>query len=262
MDNKGFKISVVTVCYNVADTIEHTMLSVLGQTYPDVEYIVIDGGSDDGTADIIRKYANRLAYWVSEPDKGIYDAMNKGIAVATGDYINFMNAGDSFNSETTLSDFSKLIDTEKDIIYGDTVHVALSGEYKCKVYPLEQMSRRMPFGHQATFVKTSLMKEKKFDDTFRSSGDYQFLYNCYFEHRPFMYVPLTISKYDITKGMSLDNYRTVLKENGRIWGVDGTLSWKFVYAISVLKRDVKKMIKTVMPKKLLYFYQRRKNSQI
>ena len=89
----GCRISVVTVCYNAVDCIEQTMLSVLDQTYHDIEYIIIDGGSTDGTVDIIKKYADRLAYWISEPDKGIYDAMNKGIAVATGDYINFMNAG-------------------------------------------------------------------------------------------------------------------------------------------------------------------------
>ena len=99
------KISVVTVCYNAADTIEKTILSVLNQTYHDIEYIIIDGGSTDGTVEIIRKYADKIAYWVSEPDKGIYDAMNKGIEVATGEWINFMNAGDRFYK----SDVIKLI---------------------------------------------------------------------------------------------------------------------------------------------------------
>ncbi|RHJ54940.1 glycosyltransferase family 2 protein [Bacteroides sp. AM10-21B] len=97
------KISVVTVCYNAADTIERTMLSVLNQTYHDIEYIIIDGGSTDGTVDIIRKYADKIAYWVSEPDKGIYDAMNKGIKVATGEWINFMNAGDIFCDKNVLT---------------------------------------------------------------------------------------------------------------------------------------------------------------
>ena len=110
MTSEHLKISVVTVCYNAAETIEETMLSVLNPTYPNIEYIIIDGGSTDGTVDIIKKYANRLAYWVSEPDKGIYDAMNKGIKVVTGEYVNFMNAGDSFFTSTTISDAVKQFD--------------------------------------------------------------------------------------------------------------------------------------------------------
>ena len=115
------KISVVTVCYNAADCIEHTMLSVLNQSYPDIEYIVIDGGSTDGTVDIIKKYADRLAYWVSEPDKGIYDAMNKGIAAASGSYINFMNAGDTFASDSVLAEIVPQINPNSQIVYGDVV---------------------------------------------------------------------------------------------------------------------------------------------
>ena len=95
-------ISVVTVSYNAVSTIEQTILSVINQTYPNVEYIIIDGGSTDGTVDIIKKYADKIAYWVSEPDKGIYDAMNKGVVVATGEWINFMNAGDIFTDSDVI----------------------------------------------------------------------------------------------------------------------------------------------------------------
>ena len=86
-------ISVVTVSYNAVLTIEQTILSVINQTYPNVEYIIIDGGSTDGTVDIIKKYADKIAYWVSEPDKGIYDAMNKGGLKATGDLFSFLMLG-------------------------------------------------------------------------------------------------------------------------------------------------------------------------
>lgn len=97
-------ISVVTVCYNAVTEIERTIQSVIGQSYPNIEYIIIDGGSKDGTVDLIRKYADKLAYWISEPDKGIYDAMNKGIAVSTGDWICFLNAGDWFAGTRVLAE--------------------------------------------------------------------------------------------------------------------------------------------------------------
>lgn len=93
------KISVVTVCYNSVGTIEETMLSVLNQTYPDVEYIIIDGGSTDGTVDIIKKYADRLSYWVSEPDNGMYDAIKKGFSKVTGDICCYINSDDFYYKE-------------------------------------------------------------------------------------------------------------------------------------------------------------------
>ena len=96
------KISVVTVCYNAVETIEKTILSVINKTYQNIEYIIIDGASTDGTVDIINRYRDKIAYFVSEPDKGIYDAMNKGINAATGDWISFMNAGDTFYCNKTI----------------------------------------------------------------------------------------------------------------------------------------------------------------
>jgi glycosyltransferase involved in cell wall biosynthesis len=97
------KISIVTVCYNSAATIERAMTSVLSQNYPDVEYIVIDGGSTDGTVDIIKKYQSRIAHFVSEKDGGIYDAMNKGIALARGDVVGILNSDDRYADDNVLS---------------------------------------------------------------------------------------------------------------------------------------------------------------
>ena len=100
-------ISIVTVSYNAAATIEDAIRSVLQQTYPHIEYIVIDGGSKDGTVDLLRRYDTQISHWVSEPDKGIYDAMNKGIALATGEYIGFLNADDFFANNDSVQ---KIVD--------------------------------------------------------------------------------------------------------------------------------------------------------
>lgn len=118
------KISVVTVCYNAINDIEKTILSVINQTYSNIEYIIIDGGSTDGTMDIVNKYKDKIDVIVSEPDKGIYDAMNKGIDRATGDWINFMNAGDCFFNNVALENvFPRNYESVNfDILYGYQVH--------------------------------------------------------------------------------------------------------------------------------------------
>ena len=113
------KFSIITVTYNSVNSIEKSIRSVLAQSYPDREYIIIDGGSKDGTVDIIRHYSDRINYWVSEPDKGIYDAMNKGIKIATGDYLIFMNADDVFADTEVLQKVAGLIKADADVIYGN-----------------------------------------------------------------------------------------------------------------------------------------------
>ena len=115
--------SIITITYNAVRLVEQTLLNVLSQSYPNIEYIVIDGGSTDGTVDIIRRYESGLAYWVSEPDKGIYDAMNKGLQKATGDYVWFINAGDTLCSSDTVQSVVSRLQKRKalpDIIYGET----------------------------------------------------------------------------------------------------------------------------------------------
>lgn len=172
--NKNPLISIITVTFNAASTIEQTILSVINQTYPHIEYIIIDGGSTDGTIDIIKKYSDRISYWVSEPDKGIYDAMNKGINLANGEWINFMNAGDTFYHSNIIEDiFAKKI-YEYDIIYG-AVNM-LSSTYNKIVWPKHNISRShpMPFNHQSVFVRTSLCKQYPFDISYRYAADYNF----------------------------------------------------------------------------------------
>lgn len=117
-------ISIITVCRNSASTIRQTIESVLGQSYSQIEYIIIDGASSDTTVSIIEEYAARLAYWVSEPDRGIYDALNKGILHATGEYVGLLHADDLLFSSTTIAEFAEFLlhHREVDVCYADLVY--------------------------------------------------------------------------------------------------------------------------------------------
>ncbi len=120
MENLNNKVSVITICYNCRADVDKTVKSVLSQTYSDMEYIVVDGGSSDGTRDVLTSYKDSIDHLISEPDNGIYDALNKGVKVATGDWIICMNAGDTFVADTTLADiFSQRIPAEKNVLYSD-----------------------------------------------------------------------------------------------------------------------------------------------
>lgn len=175
------KISVITVVYNAVQTIENTILSVLHQTYPNIEYIVIDGASTDGTVDVIKKYSDRLT-WFSEPDKGLYDAMNKGIQKATGDWINFLNSGDEFFSKSTLSDIFETCHLDGDILYGDIVAKYGHNKYRnVSTKPLEYFCKGMPFCHQSAFVKAHILKNRNFDLSYRVFADYDMFYEFYYK---------------------------------------------------------------------------------
>lgn len=248
-------ITIVTVCYNAAVAIEETILSVLDQTYPKIEYIIIDGGSTDGTVDIIKKYTDRLAYWVSEPDKGIYDAMNKGIAAATGEYINFMNAGDKFYDKNVLSEFVPQINNEGDIIYGDVVYVLKKSRYRKKPLDLTYLSKGMVFCHQSTFIRTSFHKQHPYITTFKSAGDYKFLYDAYFVHKvAFQYIPMIVSLFDDTMGMSKDNYWLSHKEQLIIWNEQDSFRKK----CRVIYNRIKYNIKNTLPNFVLQHIMRNK----
>lgn len=217
--NNNPKISVVTVCYNAASEIERTIKSVINQTYSNVEYIIIDGGSKDGTVDLIKKYADKITYWVSEPDKGIYDAMNKGITAATGDWINFLNAGDWYCHKSIIAEVVSytLLHEKADILYGSIYNVCDEYHYQLDPFELSNMGKFMPLLHPASFVKASYHKSHLFDVSYKSSGDYHFFYNAYYEHNAaFARISVITTYFDATKGMSKDNLQIVRMENFRL----------------------------------------------
>ena len=198
MNNKPL-ISIITVSFNAVKTIEQTILSVVNQTYPNIEYVIIDGGSTDGTVDIIKKYEDKIAYWVSKPDKGIYDAMNKGIEKAKGDYLFFLGADDTLFDDILckVSVFLK----KRDIVYGN---IYLT--YKKKVYNGKFNSFRLIFGnipHQGIFYNKRIFKKYRYDLTYKYLADYYLNLLCWKDKTIyFKYIPLIITNYNDFNGVS------------------------------------------------------------
>ena len=210
------KLSIITINYNNCDGLLKTIKSIVNQTWKDFEYIVIDGGSTDGSVEVIKEYADRINYWVSEPDKGIYNALNKGVAVATGEYCNFMNSGDCFCEDTTLEKVFA-VNSLSDLICGNT----LIPDYTKKA-PSEitfQFLLNFAICHQCAFIRTTLMKKYGYDEKYKIVADRKFfvqallLDNCKYEA-----IDVDVVSYDVT-GFSAVNalasrveYECVLSE--------------------------------------------------
>lgn len=244
------KITIITISFNAVKTIEQTILSVINQTYSNIEYIIIDGCSTDGTIDIIKKYSNQITTWISEPDKGIYDAMNKGINVASGEWINFMNSGDSFYNNNVIKEFIDKISPNTEIAYGDTMILHTLGNYIKKPKPLNQILKKMIFGHQATFIKAQLHKKYIFDTNFRSSADYNFFYKMYNQKHLFQYIPIVVTNYDATSGMSTDNYHIVKREDAIIQGKTNFIH-RIIVELNICIFYFKQSIKKILPQEII-----------
>lgn len=173
------KISVITVCFNAISTLEKTILSVLNQSYPNIEYIIIDGGSTDGSVDIIKKYADRLFYWVSEPDKGIYDAMNKATSVATGDFLYFIGADDDLVSTIILSRIAENLKEKNTIYYGKVRFIPSQKIYGPKINKFRFSFMNIP--HQAIFYPKHVFSKYKYDLSYPLFADYMLNINCYLD---------------------------------------------------------------------------------
>lgn len=152
------KITIITACYNAEQSIERTLLSVINQTYDNIEYIVIDGNSQDRTVDIIRKYDNRITKWISEPDNGLYDALNKGVRMATGEWIGILNCGDFFCADDTIERFfSKTIPSDIGVVYGNCYEIDNEiRTYKKFCSPLVGSHLPPDYRHGASFVRRSV----------------------------------------------------------------------------------------------------------
>jgi glycosyltransferase involved in cell wall biosynthesis len=186
-DSKPF-FSIITVVFNGEKYIEETINSVLGQKFVDFEYIIIDGNSSDRTLDIIRKYNDKIDYWLSEKDGGIYEAMNKGAEMVRGDYLYFLNAGDYFYDKNILDKVFRFLDGKNDLLVGNVIREYCSYN---SVFSLEGNSlRNIKYGkmppHQGSFIKKDVFDELGgYNTSYRSSGDLEFF--CRFYKKSYSY---------------------------------------------------------------------------
>lgn len=236
-------ITVVTVVFNGEQFLEETILSVINQTYDNVEYIIIDGGSTDCTLDIIKKYEHAIDYWVSEKDKGIYDAMNKGIDIATGEWINFMNGGDKFSTGVVLSDIFLGKEYNETIMFGDVIadYGSFQKEIKAKTN-LSKLWQGMCFSHQSTFFSTDYHKKNKYNIDFKLAADFDVIYKAYINKKKFAYLGKSISTIEVG-GVSYINREKVFSEYRKVsCAVNiGFMCFYFVHSIFLFK--VKKIVK-------------------
>ena len=219
------KISVITVCWNCVDDIEKTILSVISQTYSNIEYIIVDGASTDGTLDIIKRYETRISILISEPDKGIYNAMNKGVRLANGKWCIFMNAGDVFASSDVLKDMFELRHPmpQTKVYYGNTTYV---NEKREKVslkatlaYPT--ILRCQPYCHQSAFFYLENKKEPFFDEKYKIASDYNtsLWFFITYGKEAFEFYDENVSEFTAFGGTSTleKNKQRICKEYLEIW---------------------------------------------
>jgi glycosyltransferase involved in cell wall biosynthesis len=240
--NFSSKVTIITVVFNSKNFLESTINSILQQTYRNIEYIIIDGGSTDGTIDIIKKYESQISYWVSEPDKGIYDAMNKGIAVSKGDYLWFMNSGDHIYSADTLEKTVQGCKTSADIYYGETEIVDEHGNklrmrrHKApEILTWKSFRTGMMVSHQSIIVKKNITPF--YDLKYKVSADIDWCLKILRKSEIICNSHLILSKI-IKQGFSKKFQNTSLKE--RFWimaknyGFFTTVYYHFIIAIRLL----------------------------
>jgi len=216
--NKMPNLSIITINYNNLAGLQKTMQSVFEQSFSDYEYIIIDGGSKDGSKEYIEQYKDRLAYWVSEKDKGIYDAMNKAILQSRGCYLEFLNSGDVFCSSNVLDEcFNIIKDQSCDIVYGQ-IRAEWQGSLREIIFP-SQMSlyflKQYAINHQACFYKRTFLNQIGYYNLdYSLAADYELMLRCVVGGATFQALKFPIVEYDMNGVSSnkMDKYIDQMKQ--------------------------------------------------
>ena len=239
------KFSIITVTYNAGKVLEDTIQSVITQTYKNVEYIIVDGKSTDGTMDIVNRYREHIHTIVSEPDKGLYDAMNKGIDLATGDYLCFLNAGDELHEDDTLQLIVHSLSGEKelpDVIYGETAIVDEEGHFlRMRRLSTPEHLTWKSFQHGMLVCHQAFMPRRdlavKYNLKYRFSADFDWCIRIMKKSRVLHNTHLTIIDY-LNEGMTTRNHKAPLKERFHImchhYGTASTIMRHMGFAVRMV----------------------------
>jgi glycosyltransferase len=242
------KISVITAVYNNRDTVAHALDSALVQDHPNVELIVIDGGSTDGTLQVLQGYADRLEVLVSEPDRGIYDALNKGIARASGEVVGFLHSDDLFADESVLSRISSAFaDPAVDAAYGDLLYVRKDDpsrvvrSWRADAFTPAKLARGWMPPHPTLYVRRSVYDQHGvFDTSYRIAADYDFVLRFFGRTKgEIRYIPEVLVKMRVG-GASNRSFGNIVRKSSEDWralrkngiGGVGALVWKNLSKIS------------------------------
>lgn len=214
------KLSIITINYNNLDGLKKTIDSVLAQTWTDWEWIIIDGGSTDGSKELIEKYQKHFAFWCSEPDGGIYNAQNKGTKIAKGEYLNYLNSGDSYTSPDVLQKLFSYNPSE-DIVYGDwnlvssdTIRYVKSSQRSMTLHKLFDYN----ICHQAMFIQRNFMCKHLYDESYMILADWKCWLSGRLENCTYRYFPITICNYDgigvsnASNPRCMEDYQKLCKE--------------------------------------------------
>jgi glycosyltransferase involved in cell wall biosynthesis len=213
-------LSVITINYNNASGLEKTIQSVLNQSFSNLEYIIIDGGSTDGSLDIIKKNQDSISHWVSEQDSGIYNAMNKGMQKASGKFITFLNSGDTYIHSTTLDQCSRALESkDADIFYGQIMVNYGTGD-ECVKYPdvlTLDYCRDHVINHQACFFKTATLKNLGgYNEAYKLAADYAYYLQAIVLDKSFAPILFPVVHYDLS-GVSSTRMADYKIEMNKVW---------------------------------------------
>jgi len=243
-------ITIVTVVRNAQNCLEETIRSVLSQTLKNRQYIIIDGNSTDGTLDIIKKYENYIDYWISEPDRGIYDAMNKGIIKAKGNWIHFLNAGDYFYSNKSLERIFSKQKEDVDVLFADHQVIYDNFSRIQKAGTISDLWKGMVYHHQSMIVKTKLQKKYPFRLDM-IAADFDFIYRLYKSNHSFLYFPETLSV--ISAGGISDQYRVQSIKSFKkvVVNYDKSLLIDTFYFYKIFDSILRNILKKILPQKII-----------